>query len=103
MVPVDPTRPLYAWEQKLVPDEPVAGLSVPETIGVARIHTVPFFVAGLETGLRLHVPMYEPMTTDERLIVRLLREAHRRGAGLELSVRHSSFWGVGVVTQAQLA
>ena len=102
MVPIDPTRPLYAWEQQLVPDEPVAGLSVPETIGVARIHTVPFFVASLETGLRLHVPMYEPMTTDERFIVRLLREAHRRGAGLELSVRHSSFWGVDVITQAQL-
>ena len=43
------------------------------------------------------------MTTDERLIVRLPREAHRRGAGLSSQVRHSSFWGVDVVTQAQVA
>ncbi len=47
--------------------------------------------------------MYEPMTEDERLIVELLREAHRRSDALELSFRHSSFWGVDVVTQAELA
>jgi hypothetical protein len=49
------------------------------------------------------VPMYEPMTDDERLIVELLREAHRRGDALELSFRRSSFWGVDVATQAELA
>jgi len=32
----------------------------------------------------------------------LLREAHRAGAGLELAFRRSSFWGVDVVTQAEL-
>jgi hypothetical protein len=103
LVPLDPTRPLYAWEQRLVADEPLPGPQVPLTIGVTRIHTVPFFSASFEAELTLHVPMYEPMTEDERVILRLLREAHRRGAGLELSIRHSPFWGVDVVTQAQLA
>ena len=45
----------------------------------------------------------EPMTEDERLIVELLREAHRRSDALEVSFRHSSFWGVDVATQAELA
>ena len=46
--------------------------------------------------------MYEPMTEDERVTIALLREAHRRGAGLELFFRHSTFWGADVVTQAAL-
>ncbi|HEY3201334.1 MAG TPA: hypothetical protein VGK55_12370 [Actinomycetes bacterium] len=47
--------------------------------------------------------MYEPMPEDERVMVELLREARRRGDALELSFRHSSFWGVDVATQAELA
>jgi hypothetical protein len=47
--------------------------------------------------------MYEPMTEDERLMVGLLREAHRRGDALELSFRHSSFWGLDVATTAELS
>jgi hypothetical protein len=63
---------------------------------------VPFFFARFEAEITLHLPMYEPMTEDERVTIALLREAHRRGAGLELSFRHSTFWGVDVVTQAVL-
>jgi hypothetical protein len=51
----------------------------------------------------VHVPLYEPTTEDERVTIQLLREAHRRRAGLELSFRSSSFWGLDVVTQAELA
>jgi hypothetical protein len=69
-------------------------------VGVTRIHSVPFFFASFESEITLHLPMYEPMTEDERVTIDLLREAHRRGAGLELSFRHSAFWGVDVVTQA---
>jgi hypothetical protein len=43
------------------------------------------------------------MTEDERLLVELLREARRRGDALNLSFRHSSFWGLDVVTTAELA
>jgi hypothetical protein len=43
------------------------------------------------------------MPEDERVMVELLREARRRGDGLELSFRSSSFWGVDVATQAELA
>jgi hypothetical protein len=43
------------------------------------------------------------MTDDERLMVELLREARRRRDPLELSFRHSSFWGVDVATTAELA
>ncbi len=100
MVPLDPTRALYAWEQRLVPDEPLPGPEAPRSVGVTRLHTIPFFVASFESGLRLHVPLYEPMTEDERELVRLLREAHARGAGLEMAVRASAFWGVDVLTQA---
>ena len=103
MVPIDPTRALYAWERRLVADEPLAGPQIPIAVGVTRINTIHFFFARFEAEITLHVPMYEPMTEDERLIVELLREARRRGDALELSFRHSAFWGVDVATQAELA
>ncbi len=103
MVPIDPTRALYAWERRLTTDEPLAGPQVPIAVGVTRLNTVHFFFARFEGEITLHVPMYEPMTDDERLMVGLLREARRRGDALELSFRHSSFWGVDVATQAELA
>src|SRR4051812_8780557 len=103
MVPIDPTRALYAWERRLLPDEPLAGTPVPLAVGVTRIHTFPFFFARFEGEVTLHVPLYEPVTEEERLTVRLLREARRHGVGVALSLQHSSFWGVDVVTQAELA
>ena len=48
------------------------------------------------------MPMYEPMTEEERAIVTLLAEAHRHGDALELTFRHSAFWGLDVVTQVAL-
>ena len=103
MVPIDPTRALYAWERRLAGDEPLAGPQVPLAVGVARIDTVHFFVARLDGEVALHVPLYEPMTEDERLVIEVLRQAHRRGSAAELAVRHSSFWGVDVATSAELA
>jgi biotin carboxyl carrier protein len=103
MLPIDPTRALYAWERKLTADEPLAGPQVPLAVGVTRINTIHFFFARFDGEVTLHVPMYEPMTEDERVMVELLREARRRGDALELSLRHSSFWGVDVATQAELA
>lgn len=103
LAPIDPTRALYAWEQRLVPDEPLAGTPIPLAVGLTRVYSIPFFVARFEGEVTLHVPMYEPMTEDERLTVALLREAHRRGAGVQVSLRHSAFWGLDVVTQAELA
>ena len=91
------------WERRLVADEPLPGPQVPLAVGVTRLNTLHFFFARFESDVTLHVPMYEPMTEDERLIVELLREAHRRSDALELSFRHSSFWGVDVATQAELA
>ncbi len=102
MLPIDPTRALYAWERRLTPDEPLAGPQIPIAVGVTRLNTIHFFFARFEAEITLHVPMYEPMTDDERLIVGLLREARRRGDALELSFRHSSFWGVDVATTAEL-
>jgi Peptidase family M23 len=103
MLPVDPTRALYAWERKLVGDEPLAGQQIPTAVGVTRLNTIHFFFARFPGEITLHVPMYEPMTEDEKLIVQLLRDARRRGDALELSFRHSTFWGVDVVTQAEAA
>lgn len=102
-VPIDPTRALYEWERRLVPDEPLPGVQSAETIGVTLIEAVPFFVVALAAGGELHVPMYEPMARDERAIVAVLSAAHQRAAGLELFVRESAFWGVDVVTRARLA
>jgi hypothetical protein len=102
MVPIDPTRALYAWERRLAADETLAGPQVPIAVGIARIDTIHFFFASFEAEITLHVPMYEPMTEDERLLVELLREARRRGDALNLSFRHSSFWGLDVVTTAEL-
>lgn len=103
MVPIDPTRALYAWERRLVPDEPLPGTPVPLAVGVTRIHTFPFFFARFEGEVTLHVPLYEPVSEEERLTVRLLRESRRDGIGVALAFRRSSFWGVDVVTQAELA
>lgn len=103
MVPIDPTRALYAWERRLVPDEPLPGTPIPLAVGVTRIHTVPFFFARFEGEITVHVPLYEPVSEEERLTVRLLREARRGGIGVALAFRRSSFWGVDVVTQAELA
>jgi hypothetical protein len=103
MVPVDPTRALYAWERRLDADEPLAGPRVPVAVGVVRIDTVHFFVARFDSEVALHVPLYEPVTEDERLVIEVLREAHRRRSAAEVAFRHSSFWGVDVATTAELA
>ena len=42
-VPIDPTRPLYAWEQRFEPDEPLVGAQVPLSVGTTRLNTFPFF------------------------------------------------------------
>ena len=102
MVPIDPTRALYAWERRLVADEPLPARRVPLAVGVTRLNTLHFFFARFESDITLRVPMYEPMTDDERLIVELLRGAHRRsdaGAVLPPFV----VLGVDVATQAELA
>jgi hypothetical protein len=78
------------------------GEQVPIAVGVTRTAGVPFFRARFEAELTLHVPMYEPVTEDERATIALLREAHRRGAPLALFLRHSAYWGLDVVTQAEL-
>ena len=103
IVPIDPTRPLYAWEQRLEPDEPAPAAQIPLSVGTLRHDTFPFFFARLDSDVTVHVPMYEPMTEEERLIVSLLGDAHRNGNAVELSFRRSAFWGLDVVTQAAQA
>jgi murein DD-endopeptidase MepM/ murein hydrolase activator NlpD len=106
LVPIDPTRALYAWEQQTAVDQEMpGGPRAPQAVGLARINTVPFFTATFDTGRPtvLHVPMYAPMTPDERLVVDLLRDAHTRNVDVTLSWRASSFWGVDVVTQVELS
>ncbi len=99
LAPIDPTRALYAWEQRLEPDESPAGGQVPLSIGTVRVNTFPFFFVRLEGDVTVHVPLYEPMTEEERVIVALLGDAHRHGNPVELSFRRSAFWGLDVVTQ----
>ena len=103
IVPIDPTRALYAWEQRLEPDVRAPGAQVPLAVGTLRHDTIPFFFARFDSDVTVHVPMYEPMTEEERVIVSLLREAHERENAVELSVRRSAFWGRDIVTQAALA
>lgn len=106
LVPIDPTRALYAWEQQTAADRGFAGSPrAPQAIGLVLIHTVPFFTAtfGTDPPTVVHVPMYAPMTLDEQLAVDLLRDAHARNADVTLRRRASTFWGVDVVTQVELA
>ena len=69
-----------------------------------RINTVPFFTVTFDVGRStvLHVPMYAPMSADERLTVDLLRDAYARNVDVTLRWRTSTFWGVDVVTQVEL-
>jgi murein DD-endopeptidase MepM/ murein hydrolase activator NlpD len=106
LVPVDPTRALYAWEQQTAVDQEFLGGPLPpQRVGLALISTVPFFTATFDTGEStvLHVPMYPRMTPDERLAVDLLRDAQARAIDVTLRWRASTFWGVDVVTQVELA
>jgi Peptidase family M23 len=103
LVPVDPTRALYAWERHTAEDQELAGApAAPQSIGLVVLHTVAFFAATFATAT-LHVPMYEPMTADERLTIDLLRDAYRDNVDLTPRYRTSAFWGVDVITQAALA
>jgi hypothetical protein len=100
---VDPTRALYAWERQTAEDEELAGApAAPQSIGLVVLHTVAFFAATFDTAT-LHVPMYEPMTADERLAIDLLRDAYRDNVDLTPRYRTSAFWGIDVVTQVALA
>jgi hypothetical protein len=102
LVPLDPTRALYAWEQRTLADEEFpGGPQAPQSIGLVSLHTVPFFTATFETTV-LHVPMYAPMAADERLTIDLLRDAYSGNVDVTLRSRPSPFWGVDVVTQVQL-
>ena len=106
LVPVDPTRMLYAWEVRTVPDEPLATAPLaPQSVGLVRVHAVPFFAATFATDApsTVHVPLYEPVGTDERLTVDLLRDAHARNVDVVVHRRASAFWGLDVVTQVELA
>jgi hypothetical protein len=106
LVPLDPTRALYAWEQRTSADEEFADQPLaPQSVGLVRLHTVPFFTTTFEadTTTVLHVPMYEPMTADERLATDLLRDAYSRNVDVTLRSRTSTFWGVDVVTQVELS
>ena len=106
LVPIDPTRALYAWEQRTQADEAFGGRALaPQSVGLVVLHTVPFFTATFEadTTTVLHVPMYDPMTPDERLAIELLRDAYRGNVDVALRSRASAFWGVDVVTQVGLA
>jgi murein DD-endopeptidase MepM/ murein hydrolase activator NlpD len=106
LMPIDPTRALYAWEQRTAADREFnGGPLAPQRVGLAVINTVPFFTATFDTGRSavLHVPMYPPMTSDERLAMDLLREAYTRNIDVRLHWRASTFWGVDVVTQVDLS
>ena len=105
LVPVDPTRALYRWEQQTAADEELTGGSLaPQAVGVATIDTVPFFTATFDIGqpVVVHVPLYPPTTPDEELAVELLRDAFLHGSAVTLRRRASTFWGVDVVTQVEL-
>jgi hypothetical protein len=100
---MDPTRALYGWERQTAGDEElVGGPMAPQSIGLVRLHAVAFFTASFG-ATTLHVPMYEPMTADERLAIDLLRDAYRDNVDVTPRYRASSFWGVDVITQVALA
>ena len=104
LVPVDPTRMLYAWEQQAGATESSAGPVRCTAVGLTSISTVPFFTARFDSGAPavLHVPLYAPTTAAEQLAVDLLRDSHRLGRDVTVHWRTSSFWGVDVVTQVEL-
>jgi len=105
LVPLDPTRALYAWEQRTAADEELADRPLaPQSVGLLQLHTVPFFTATFEadTTTVLHVPLYQPMTADERLAADLLRDAYASNVDCTVRWRTSAFWGVDVITQVEL-
>jgi murein DD-endopeptidase MepM/ murein hydrolase activator NlpD len=106
LVPIDPTRALYAWEVRTQPDaEPAGGPLTPQSIATLHLHGVPFFAATFptDTPTVLHVPLYEPTTVDERLTVDLLRHAYAENVAVTPTVRTSTFWGRDVATGVRLS
>ena len=50
LVPLDPTRALYAWEQRTLADDEFAGRALaPQSIGLVSLHTVAFFTSTFAT------------------------------------------------------
>ena len=105
LVPIDPTRALYAWEVRTLADAELPGSPLaPQAIAIVNLHAVPFFAAtfGSDAATVLHVPMYEPMTADERLAIDLLRHAYAENVDVTARSRASAFWGVEVLTAVAL-
>ena len=104
LVPLDPTRRLYRWEETVgVPVSTIGPLPV-EALELTRIEAVPFVVVVLAgTTERLHVPHYPPMTAAERTLVELARDARSDGRTVVARYRASAFWGVDVLTELALA
>ena len=45
LMPIDPTRALYAWEVRTQPDAEPGGALTPQSIATLHVHGVPFFAA----------------------------------------------------------
>ncbi len=93
---VDPTRLLYRWEDRHTfpsATRDLTGVTISRVASV-RMGGYPFFrfVAGQE---EIVVPMYEPMTEQERLLISLVRGAYDGGRSVDLRIRSSDFFGVG--------
>lgn len=130
MVPIDPTRWLYHWEQEFIEEASYfPDPQVPKTIAVIQGNHFPFFEAvfmaeipeidldlpELDTSLHpgspsipakvalpYYVPLYEPTTLDERVMVEMLREAFHNQREVIIRYKWSDFFGRRIITGVYL-
>lgn len=134
MVPIDPTRWLYHWEQEFIAEARYSpDPQVPKTIAVIQGNHFPFFEAvftaeigvdlpqididlpqldpslhpglgGTPTKVEIpyYVPLYEPTTLDERVMVEMLREAFHNQREVIIRYRWSKFFDRRIITGVYL-
>ena len=104
LVPLDPTRRLYRWEETVVGPVSTIGPLPVEALELTRIDAVPFVVVVLAGATeRLHVPQYPPVSAAEQRLVELARDARSDGRTVRATFRASAFWGVDVLTELVVA
>lgn len=92
-IPIDPTRIFFHWEAQVLPVVAPAGVSAIESIGPIEVNTLPFYEIKMEDLTTYTVPLYEPMTTQEKYVIEVFEKAYQIGKRVRVAHRDSVYFG----------
>jgi hypothetical protein len=109
MLPIDPTRLLYCWEQ----ENWQQGFGITEiksstswtvhSVGKTSTHNIPFYEVTVLAGQarkyqKFYVPLLPPVSEDELLLIRMIQDAFIANRPFSFSYVESHFFGVNIIT-----